>query len=163
MVERHLVRNREDQPVLLQAVLGIGRGTGFRLTGRVGIDRRLAVDVGTAQAESALAAPEPWHDDYAVANVDLSGPRDLDNLPRSFVTEAGRILVAPLELRPRAAVGVVGVLGAERRRQHLDDHEVVLRVGDWPVDQFALLDAGDGNGLQAFRSPVFSSSMEDAG
>ena len=120
----------------------------------MGIDRVLAVNVSAAEAEPAFAAPEPRHHDHPVADVDLAGPRDLHDLPRSFVPQAGRIFVAPLEFRPRAAVRVVGVLGAKRRRQHLDDDKVVFRVRRGFVDQFALLDAGDGNGLQIFSSPM---------
>ena len=154
MVVRHLVRYRQDQPVLLQAILGIGRGAGFGLTGCVGIDGMLAVDVRAAQAEPAFAAPEPRHHDHPVADVDLARPRDLHDLARGFVPQAGRIFVAPLEFRALATVGEVAVLGAKGRRKNLDDDKVVLRVRHGFVDQFALLDAGDGNGLQSVSSPM---------
>ena len=154
MVERHLVGDRQNQPVLLQAVFGIGGGARFGAAGGVGIDGILAVDVGAAQAETAFAAPEPRHHDHPVADVDLAGPRDLDDLSRGLVPQAGRVLVAALEFSPRTTVRIVRVLRAERRGQHLDDHEVILRVGNGSVDQFAPLDAGDGNGLQVVSSPM---------
>ena len=120
----------------------------------MGIDGILAVDVGAAQTVTAFAAPEPRHHDHPVADLDLSGSRDLHHLARGFVPQAGRVFVAPLEFRALATVGVVAVLGAQGRRKNLDDHKIVLRVRRGFVDQFALLDAGDGNGLQVFSSPM---------
>ena len=133
MVDGHVIRHGQEQPVLLDDVLRVG--------GRAGLGARelergysvLAVDVVARDAEVALAAGVLRHDDDAVADLDRARAADLDYLARRLVPE--RVLGVA------GAVGVV--LGAHGRGEYLHDRELVAGVRLRLLDDGALALARD--------------------
>ena len=101
MVIRDAVRDRQEQPILLDAVLRIGCGAGLAAAERQRVDAVLAMDVVAGVAQVALAAGILRHHDHPVADLDAARLRDRHHLAGGLVADAVGRLASPCTLCTR--------------------------------------------------------------
>jgi hypothetical protein len=91
MFQGKVVRNGNQQPVLLQHHLRIGGGSRSASRRFQGIHRALAVDVFALQTQRAASTRILRHHHYAVADLHSTWLRDRENFARRLVSKVLRL------------------------------------------------------------------------